>query len=428
MDKDYNELEGRLTISKDTTLRQLFGGKDENYSICYFDKNSEYLEQVENLDTLQFHFSIPYGSNNERVVYDNNYLDTKISSFYEDLGAKKYDERLTFSLLEINDNLTKLNIIMPVVIDSELKEEIDLFFMGIFPYQLTDLGFPTYNGQNCLYNYKNDIQPLVDISNTNQTELLAFESNLEQVDSGWKKDTSGTNVHYRKFVSPTLYEMEIITSDISSGSVRIVYNKVDWPRNAIKLASSGLLDFDFPPTENGYFEIDSKKSGLITLKNFSTFEQEAFANDLLTLGDNANIRDNTLYILKDNVIYQFGFTISEGDIILDYTHKSNLDVNECELIIEKDGTYYKSIHLANDLKGYFIKEEFESGVYKVKKHDLVANTTVELDISGAAEVGYKDNLSYNSETKALTVLNKTTLDLRMNFNEQSQVTLFNLID
>ena len=85
MDKDYNELEGRLTISKDTTLRQLFGGKDENYSICYFDDNSEYLEQVENLNTLQFRFSIPYGSNNEREVYDNNYLETEISSLYEDV-------------------------------------------------------------------------------------------------------------------------------------------------------------------------------------------------------------------------------------------------------------------------------------------------------------------------------------------------------
>ncbi len=428
MDEDFKELEGRLTLSKDTTFRQLFNGENGNYSIWYFDDNSEALEQAENLNNLEFRFSIPYGSNNERVTYGNTYLDTEISTLFEDLGAKKYDERLTYSLLEINDNLLGLNIIIPVIIDSELKEEVDLYFMGIFPYQITELGFPEYSGANCLYSYKDDIQAFVDITGTNQTELLAFESTLEQAGSGWKKEETTNSVHYRKFVSPTLYEMEIISNNISSGNVRIVYNKVDWPKNSIKSTSNSIFDFDFPNTENGYFEIDSKKPGTITLKNFSTTEQETFTNYLLSLGEKSNIRNNTLYLLKDHNIYQFGFAITEGDMILDYAYKPQLDVTECEIIIEKDGVGLLPINIDSDLTGYFRKDLFGPGVYKVKKHNLIDDSIVDLSISGASLDSYKDNVSFNEETKELTVINQTHLDFGMAFDELAQIELFELTD
>ena len=428
MDKDFKEVEGRLSLNQDTTFKELFNGENGNYAIWYFDESSTALEQAEKLENLEFRFTIPYGTNHERVVYDNANINTSLSSFYEDLGAKNYDQLLTYSLLEIYDNLAGLNIFMSVTVESELKAKIDLFFSGIFPYQISELGFPTYDGENCLYSYKDDMQSFVDISETNETELEAFESLLEQAGSGWKKEVTATSVHYRKFVNPTLYDMEIISDNISEGKLRIVYNKVDWPRNAIKEASNNIFDFEFPITENGYFEIDAKKPGVITFKNFSESEQETFTNYLLSLGEEANIRNNTLYILKDNNIYQFGFTISEGDMILDYTYKPNLDVAECEIIIEKDGVSFLPINLNAELTGYFLKKEFKTGVYTLKRHDLKNDTTTDLTIIGAELDCYKDNVSYNPETKELTVINQTYLDFGISFDELTQIELFELTD
>ena len=426
VDNDFKELEGRLTLEKDTTFRELFNGETGNYEIWYFDDNSEALEPAENLNNLQLTFSIPYGSNNERAVYGNAYLDTEISSLYEDLGPKKYDERLTYALLEINDNLAGLNIIMPVTLGQELKDKIESHFKGIFPYQITELGFPVYNGQNCLFEYKDEIQPLIDISNTNETELAAFIATLEEPSSGWVKESGATSDHYRMFVSPTLYEMEIISTNISSGNVRIVYNKVNWPKNSIKTLSGGVLDFNFPATENGYFEIDEKKPGTITLRNFSDAEQLAFRNLLLGLHDGANIRENTLFVLKDHVIYQFGFTMSEGDIILDYNHKAELDYEECEILIKKDDTTVASISLDGELTGYFLKQEFSPGVYKVVLHNLVSDESSEFAINGATQDCYKDNISFDTATNELTVTNSTQIDFRMNIGETSQIDLFDL--
>ena len=428
MDQDFKEVEGRLILSKDTTIKDLFNGEPGNYGIWYFDENSEALEQVEDLNTLQFNFSIPYGSLNERVSFGNAYLDTEISALYESIGAKKYDARLTYALLEINDNLAGLNVIFSVTIEQELKEEIDLFFKTIFPYQLTELGFPAYSGENCLFDYKNDIQPLVDISGTTQSELDAFVASLEQVGSGWVKEISSTSVHYRKFVSPTLFEMEIISSDISNGNIRIVYNKVDWPRTAIKEASNNILDFAFPTTENGYFEIDAKKPGTITLKNFSEDEQLAFKNYLLGLGDAADIRNDSLLIRSENIIYQFGFTISDTDIVLDYAHRANLDVNVCQLVVEKDGVALTTINLDAALTGYFYNAEFEPGVYKIKKVDLLTSEETYLAMSGADQDCYKDNMSYDADELELTIENSTVVDFKMDYNQTTLVELLELTE
>ena len=422
MDEDFKELTGRLTISKDTTFRELFNGENENYSIWYFDDNDDALEQVENLNNLQFLFTIPYGSG--ETTFDNSSLDTNISELFESLGAKKYDELLTMSYLRINDN--PLNIVLPVAIDSELKDKIELYYKGLFPYQITELGFPSYDGANCLYSYKDDIQVFVDISKTTQTELATFKSSLET--SGWKKEVSATSVHYRKFVSPTLYEMEIIEENISSGNVRIVYSKVDWPINDIQTASDGIFNFNFPHTENGYFEIDNKKPGVVTLKNFSNEEQEAFRNYLLGLGEHGDIRENTLYLLIDHVICQFSFTSSEGDMILDYVHKSQLDVDEYEVIIEKDGSDFAKINLDDEVTGYFRKVSCPPGDYKVKMRNLRDNTTFDIAISGATLDSYKDNVSYDEESKTLTAINQTDLDFGMAFDEAEVIQLFELTD
>ena len=428
MNDEFKEVEGNLTLTKDSSFRELFNGESGNYGIWYFDDNSDALEQVEDLDLLSFSFSIPYGSNNESVTYNNSNLDDDISSLYEALGAKKYDERLTYALLSINDNLAGLNIFISITVEGELKDEIDLFFKGLFPYQILELNFPVYDGEGCLYDYKNDIQPLVDISGTTQAELDAFEATLEQPGSGWVKEEGQTSVHYRKFVSPTLYEMEIISTNISEGNVRIVYNKVDWPRNTIMTLSNGIFDFALPATQEGYFEIDSKKPGTITLKNFSEDEQLAFRTYLLSLGDGANIRNNSLFVLSENHIYQFGLTFSESDIVLDYTYRENLDFAVYQLVIEKDGASFDTINLNSELTGYFLKDEFEAGVYKVKMVNLETSEETYLPLNGADQDCYKDNMSYNSEELELTVENKTFIDFKMDFNDVSAVQLFELED
>ena len=423
MDKEFKEFkESHFTISKDATFREIFNGEEGNYSIWYFDENGEALEQAENLDNLQFMFSIPYG-NSQRATYGNAYLDTNISSLYEDLGAKNYDVRLTYALLEITDGSAGLNIIMPVTIDSELLEGVELYFKGIFPYQIEELGFPKYTGENCLFDYKNDIQPFVDISSTSQAELDAFENSL---DVGWVKENGSTSVHYRKFVSPTLFDMEIISTNIAEGNIRIVYNKVDWPRNGLKQLSNNIFDFDFPHTENGYFEIDANKVGTITLKNFSETERQSFITMLLSLHEGANIRNNSLFVKKGGHIYQFGLSINEGDIIFDYAYKNELDFEVCELLIEKGNDTVATISLNAELTGYFLKNEFGAGIYKIKKHNLATGDESYLSVSGADLDCYKDNVTFNENTKELEITSQTMLDIRMNFNETSQAELFDL--
>ena len=423
MDENFEEFTGYLTISSDTTFRELFGGEDKNLSIWYFDENDDALDQAENLNALQFLFTIRYG-NGEFVTYGNESLDTNISSLYEALGAKKYDDRLTYALLEINDNLEGFNVIFSVTIDSELKEQIDLYFKAIFPYAITELGFPTYSGENCLFDYKNEMQTFVDISRTNQTELTAFENGL--VANGWVKEEGSSSTHFRKFVDPTQYDMEVISNGIANGNVRIVYNKIDWPRAAIKSASNGIFDFPFPTTENGYFEIDSNRPGTIILKNFSEYESLLVRNMFLSLHDGGAVRNNSIFVKKDNVIYQFNCNVSEGDIILDYTYREELSYDVYEIIIEKDGVEAETIQLDSDLKGYFLKKLFAVGTYKVKAHNLHTSEEAYIPVSGADLDSYKDNVSFNATTNELEVTTQTELDLRMNFNETSQIVLFEL--
>ena len=71
MDDSVTNVINHITVDKDITLRELFNGEPGNYGIWYFNQDLEALEQVEDLDTVRFRFSIPYGSNNEEKVYDN---------------------------------------------------------------------------------------------------------------------------------------------------------------------------------------------------------------------------------------------------------------------------------------------------------------------------------------------------------------------
>ena len=201
--------------------------------------------------------------------------------------------------------------------------------------------------------------------------------------------------------------------------------------SSLSLASNGIFDFNFPTTVEGYFEIDDKKDLIITLKNFSETEEQTFVNSLLALGDRANIRDNenSIYILKGDQIYKFSLTLpqnEEDDIILNCTSKETAIYPKCRLEIEKDGVLFKTIQIDTELTGYFLTDEFDEGVYKIKLINPNLDEDLYLPINGVAQDS--ENVSYNEDTFELTVEHKINLDLRMALDNLTQVELVEITD
>ena len=199
----------------------------------------------------------------------------------------------------------------------------------------------------------------------------------------------------------------------------------------MKEVSNGIFDFNFPTTAEGYFEIDDKKDLIITLKNFSETEEQTFVNSLLALGDRANIRDNEnlIYILKGDQIYKFSLTLpqnEEDDIILNCTSKESAIYPKCELEIEKDGALFKTIQIDTKLTGYFLTDEFDEGVYKIKLINPNLDEDIYLPINGVAQDS--ENVSYNEDAFELTVEHKINLDLRMALDNLTQVELVEITD
>ena len=436
MDDSVNSEINHITLSEDTTLRTLFNGEEGNFGIWYFDENGEALEQVEDFDTVQFFFTIPYGSSGEEKVFGNDYLDTDISKLYEELGRDYYDERQQnafYAYLRIRDKLSSLHAVIEINTVEALQEQIVLYFKGIFPSEVLSLGFPKYEGANCLFEFKDDIQTYLDITQTTQTELNAFKTKLESDAGKWSKEETQSSVRYTKLVNSTLLEMEINATSISTGAVRIFYkvtqlNKVEWPREAIKTASNDVFDLVAPTSLNGYFVTDEENPGTITLKNFTSSEQEAFIASLEACGEKSNIRENSIFVLKNNHVYQFGLIVGGNEIFFDYTVSSRTDFAVCELYIEKDGVLLETISLNNELTGYSLKQEFEPGVYKVKKHNLATDNETYVPINGATLECYANNVSYDEGSSKLTVINTTMIDFRMTLNDINQVELFDLAD
>ena len=434
MDDSVNSEISHINIGEDINLRTLFNGEEGNYGIWFFDENAEALEQVEDLDTVQFFFTIPYGSSGEEKVFGNAYLDTNISELFEELGRDYYDERQQnafYAYLRIRDKSSSLHAIIEINTIEALQDEIVLYFKGIFPSEVLNLGFPEYEGENCLFEYKDDIQKYLDITGTTQAELNAFEANLESDSGKWSKEVTTGSVRYTKLVNNTLLEMEIISTNITAGTVRIFYtltqvNKVEWPREAIKTASNNVFDLAAPVSLNGYFVTDEENPGTITLKNFSANEQEAFISSLEAAGEKANIRENSIFILKNNHVYQFGLIAGGTEVFFNYTVTTRSDFSVCELFIEKDGVLFGTIQLDDELTGYNLKQEFEPGVYKVKKHNLVTDSEGYVPINGATQECYVNNVSYDEGTSELTVSNTTILDFRMALNDVTSIELFDL--
>ena len=416
MDSTYTEVHF-INLSKDTTLRTLFNGQENNYGIWFFDENEVALEQVEDLNTVQFFFTIPYGSSGEEKVFGNDYLDTRISALYEQLGRQYYDERepnTFYAYLRIRDNLSSLHAVIEIGTSGELQEQIVQYFKGIFPSQVTSLGFPIYEGTSCLFRFNDDIQPYLDVSQTTQAELDAFEAKLESVGEPWTKDETGDNVRYYKIIDNICYEMEIVSTNISSGSLRIFYTvSASWPKNDIKTKSNKIFVLNEPVSANGYYTTSNSSPGVVTLKNFTAAEQEAFINQLSSVGEKTSIRNNAIFVLQTNHVYEFGLSVSNDEIVFTYKYQSTHDYEVAEIIIEKDGSEFTSINLDSDLKGYFLNQEFDEGIYKIKVNNLATGEFSYVSINGASDASYVNNISYNSQTLELEVLNKTNIDFRM---------------
>ena len=415
----------QITLQKDTTFRELFNGEQGNYGIWYFNENGEVLELVENLNTIKFLFRIPYASNIDPDAFDNSHLDMKISEMYKQLTRKNYEERMTADIT-IFDTKYILKT-QPVSIDlgKEFEGELDTYFKHIFPADVLDLGFPEYESAAGLFEFGSGREPYLDISQTTQAELDAFDAKLvgNSAEGNWTKEViSGAN-HYSKLVNHTLYVMEVDSSKIADKVVRIYYNvtqidDVSWPTSQeLKDASDNVFDFAAPASLNGYFVTDPQKEGTIILKNFTQTEKDAFIETLNNVGEKRNIRDNSIFILKDNHIYEFGLVYNGNDI--EFTYKTIQVLDVYQIVIERDGAEPLNFTLDNNLTGYFYKEEFETGIYKVKKVNLSTSESSYLAINGTTLDCYIGKIAYDEEEKELEVLEKTMLDFSMTISEEN---------
>ena len=79
-------------------------------------------------------------------------------------------------------------------------------------------------------------------------------------------------------------------------------------------------------------------------------------------------------------------------------------------------------------KVYFYNAEFEPGVYKIKKVDLLTSEETYLAMSGADQDCYKDNMSYDADELELTIENSTFIDFKMDYNQTTLVELLELTE
>ena len=426
MDYSVNNVINHITIDEDTTLRELFNGEEGNYSIWYFDQNLEALEQAEDLNTLRFRFSIPYGSNNEEEVYDNTYLDENITVLYEILGKENYDVRHSNAILRISDDLTLLNAFVQISLGEVLNQEILLYFKGIFPKELINLGFPEYEGEACLYDYHNETQKVMDITRTNVTELNAFKQRL--TDAGWSVEERVNQIHYSKLVGNKLYSIDIEDNNISNGSVRLVYvvNDIaqnEWPQSDILSSSNNIFDLVAPASKNGYFVTDLEQHSA-TLNNFTESEKVAFINTLKECGDDARTVDNGVGIIAINVrvrnsIYRFGLVVGQYEITFSYAVSTQNTFHVSNLLIEKEGESAQiQIPLNEDFTGYSLKSQqpFEPGVYRVKKVDLVTSDESYLPFVFEGESFVYDDVEYT-----ITLSESAKLSFYVGISEANEV-------
>ena len=424
-----------ISLNEDISLRTLFNGEESNYAIWYFDKNEEALEQAEKLDEINFRLSIPYGTDNLSETFDNSYpktndhyldLDSNVSELYKKLGKANYLQRKSVAYLFIYDGL--LNAVLSVTLGDADKEVVDLYFKGFFPEELLALGFPEYHGENCLYEYNDDEEMILDISKTNATELATFKEELET--ALWTKEVKGTTNRYTKLnaAKDKLYSLtfEDNATSIQKGNLSISYAIEDivlvtWPKETIKSESLNIFDLDEPQSKNGYLVIDERLENSIILRNFDATEKETFIETLRQCGQDAEIQGEpmtSINVLLNNNIYNFSITENDSDIVFTYKPEDSKTYPLYQLTIEKEGDVETiDIPLNDEVNGYFVRKTLQRGNYKVKKHNL-ADTTIEdvyLSMEGYDLDCYTSKLRYN--IKVLEVLKEVEVVFFMGIDQ-----------
>ena len=417
MDSNVENEMSHIVISKDTTLRTLLNGDEGNYGIWYFDKNQEALEQVENLDEVTIRFEIPYGINQSDAVFGNTYLDEDISALYESLGKDNYAARHSNAFLYIIDSvpgettdIKTLNTVVQVTLGESVVQKIDLFFRSIFPQELVDLGFPLYEGEECLFDLRIGVQMVLDISNTTLNELNVYKAYLD--DHNWSKEVKTNQTHFTKLnankTKLLTINIEESATAIQSGSARIFYliediESVEWPRDEIKTKSNNIFDLVAPAPKNGYFTTVEDMEDTIVLKNFTQNEINAFVETIVNAGAiTLGTKINGLNVVRDNQVYHFNFSVSENEIT--FTYKPDTPYPLYKLNIEKEGEVETTAIPINDkFTSYDLEVTLEAGVYKVKKTNLVNSEEDYMAMEGYDLECYEGKLQYDSDNKTLTV-------------------------
>ena len=321
-----------------------------------------------------------------------------------------------------------LNAVLSVTLGDAVKEVVDLYFKGFFPEELLALGFPEYHGENCLYEYNDDEEMILDISKTNATELATFKEELET--ALWTKEVKGTTNHYTKFnaAKDKLHSItfEDNATSIQKGNLRISYAIEDivsviWPRETIKSESLDIFDLPEPENKNGYFVNDESLENTIILKNFDETEKEAFIETLRQCGENAEIQGEpmtSINVLLNNNIYNFRITENDRDIVFTYKPEDSKTYPLYQLTIEIEGDVETiDIPLNDEVNGYFVRKTLQPGNYRVKKHNL-ADTTIEdvyLAMEGYDLDCYTSKLDY--DTKMLIVLEEVEVVFFMGIDQ-----------
>ena len=419
---DYNAKNSidTITLNGDINLKTLFNGVEGNYGIFYFDKNDVLLEQAEDFSDVTFRLTIPYGLNDQEKVFYNLSSEKNFSELYQELTKDQYNARHSVAILRISSG--KLNAVLSIAVGEGFNQLMVDYYRGFFPEEIINM-FPVnfdvvYEGEECLFDYKDDIQTYIDISGTNSTELNAYKAKLEN--ANWSKEVKTNETKFTKIstAKDMLYTITIVenATDLAEGKARILYNveetnNIAWPQATIKEKSNNIFDLAEPVTQNGYFTTNEELEDTIILKNFSTAEIEAFIDSLEACGaKTVGARINALNVSDGNEIHHFAIAISESEVAFTYVEESAYQVYS--LTIEKQGeSGGVSIPLNDNYTSYTLQTELHEGVYKVKKSYNAIEEYVSM--TGHDQQIYDGVLEYNPETKELTVSEDVTVTFFM---------------
>lgn len=456
---DYNvyNVITEITINEDITLKDLFNGEEGYYGIWYFDQNDEALEQVENLNELEFRLSIPYGSNNEEKVFDNSYLEAKFSDLYKTLGRDNFDAHHSIAILRIYDNLTLLNAIVSIHLSRAFETAMSEYYKAFFPDSLVALGLPLYEGDECIYDYRyrSSTQVEMDITKTTEEELEAYKAKLDK--DNWSLMAKVNTDSYSKITDNKLRTLDIDSTNIEDdGKLRLTYSwqeivKDSWPHDEILETSNNIFDLQAPVSKNGYFQVVSnEQEKKVVLKNFTEEERTTFIDTVLKSGNENKIiipnyvegAIDSLKVIYDNHVYIFSLKVRNNEVEFSYlasqeyhlytislmfaeSPEDNPDpvnpddgdnqndpeqINKNEIAPE-EVVYTKVADFIVDenYTSYFLIRELSPGIYKVKRHDLVDDTIADEYIQMVSTLSENTNVTYDNEELTLTVTAATRI-------------------